>query len=97
MLCVEEKDCTGCFRALSDSTRLRILKQVQEKPLNVADLTIATKVTQPTVSYHLKMLEDLGLVTKVKKGREVVYTFNGDYPCKGCGVFSAPIRLMEKA
>lgn len=94
MSCESEKGCVGCFRVLSDATRVRILKQVQDTPVNVADLTVAMNVTQPTVSYHLKMLEDIGLVTKEKKGREVVYAFNVEYPCKGCGVFSAPIKIV---
>ncbi len=85
--------CTNCFRVLSDSTRLRILREIKAKQANVAEITQAMNVTQPTVSYHLKMLDDLGLVTKERKGRETYYAFNQAFPCKGCGVFSAEIKV----
>jgi len=85
--------CANCFRVLSDSTRIRILQGIKTKEANVAELTTATGVTQPTVSYHLKMLDDIGLISKVRKGRETYYSFNENFPCKGCGVFSAGIKV----
>lgn len=91
----DSKGCSDCFRVLSDETRIRILKSVQSCAANVTQITTAMQVTQPTVSYHLKMLEELGLITKMRRGREIVYSFNTEYPCKGCGVFSAPIRTTS--
>jgi ArsR family transcriptional regulator len=85
--------CTNCFRVLADSTRLRILRELKAKQTNVAEITQAMSVTQPTVSYHLKMLDDMGLITKERKGREIYYSFNENFPCKGCGVFSAEIKV----
>ncbi len=85
--------CTNCFRVLSDSTRVRILRELKIKQTNVAEITQTMSVTQPTVSYHLKMLDDMGLITKERKGREIYYSFNEDFPCKGCGVFSAEIKI----
>lgn len=91
--CRSKRRCSICFRALADGTRLRILREIKKCPANVSAITVVTQVTQPTVSYHLKMLDKLGLVSKKYQGREVVYTFNKNYPCKGCGVLSAPIRI----
>ncbi len=85
--------CSDCFRTLADRTRLKILRAVQRHPANVAEITEAMNVTQPTVSYHLKLLEGLGMLVKEKRGREMYYAFNPQYPCKNCGVFSAPIKI----
>ncbi|KKU51131.1 MAG: transcriptional regulator, ArsR family protein [Parcubacteria group bacterium GW2011_GWA2_47_10b] len=87
------KQCHECFRVLADETRLRILRAIRTRPVNVGDITAAMHVTQPTVSYHLKMLDELGLITREKRGREVLYAFNKNYPCKGCGVLSVSIKL----
>ncbi|MEK7643516.1 MAG: metalloregulator ArsR/SmtB family transcription factor [Patescibacteria group bacterium] len=89
-------DCTDCFSLLADKTRLRILRELKVKSANVASITECAGVTQPTVSHHLKMLDDNGFLIKEKKGRETFYKFNENYPCKGCGVFSAPIKMIEK-
>lgn len=87
------KRCADCFQILSDETRLHILKNLQERSANVSEITRKIGLTQPTVSYHLRLLDDLGLIEKKRCGRETYYSFNKEYPCKGCGVFSAPIRM----
>lgn len=90
----EKKNCTQCFKVLSDKTRLTIIKTMRNgKAYNVNEITNFVRVTQPTVSHHLRLLSEIGLITREKKGREAHYTFNDRYPCKGCGVFSAAIRL----
>ena len=90
----EKKNCAQCFKVLSDKTRLTIIKTMRNgKAYNVGEITNAVRVTQPTVSHHLRLLLRIGLLTKERKGREVRYAFNGVYPCKRCGVFSAAIRL----
>jgi len=85
--------CADCFGVLADKTRLRIVQGLQQKTANVAAITEEIGLTQPTVSHHLKLLDDYGIVVKERRGRETYYTFNPNYPCKGCGVFSSPIKL----
>lgn len=87
------KQCSECFRALADATRFKILHEIKTRPANVGDITAAASVTQPTVSYHLKMLDGLGLIKKEKRGREVLYSFNKNYPCRGCSALSLPIKI----
>lgn len=87
------KKCLQCFRVLSDHTRIRIVKELQERSESVSEITEHMGVTQPTISYHLKLLDGLGLIQKKRKGRETYYAFNKDYPCRGCGVFTAPIKV----
>jgi len=78
---------------LADKTRVRILKELQAEKLNVTSITEDMGVSQPTVSHHLKILKERGFVVSERKGRETFYRFNSAYPCKGCGVFSAPIKI----
>ena len=61
------------MKALSDSNRVKIVKMLQHKTMCVCELQAALKIAQPTVSKHLKLLEDAGLVTFVKDGLWVNY------------------------
>ena len=89
-----KKSCVQCFKVLADDTRLRILDSIQkEGGSNVSAITHKVRVTQPTVSHHLRRLLDVGLLRKEERGKEILYAFNPDYPCKGCGVFTAGIRM----
>lgn len=90
----EKKNCAQCFKVLSDKTRIAIIKIIRNGNVhNVNEIIDAVRVTQPTVSHHLRLLSKIGLLTREKRGREARYAFNDQYPCKGCGVFSAPIKL----
>ncbi|MFC1869303.1 ArsR/SmtB family transcription factor [Thermodesulfobacteriota bacterium] len=67
------KDFMKVMKALSDPNRIKILKMLQQRKLCVCELQSALKVAQPTVSKHLKLLEDAGLVTSEKDGLWVNY------------------------
>ncbi|HUH96539.1 MAG TPA: metalloregulator ArsR/SmtB family transcription factor [Anaerolineales bacterium] len=59
--------------ALSDPTRLLILCTLADKPRNVTELSDELNVVQPTLSRHLKVLRERGLVFAVRKGSSVTY------------------------
>ena len=59
--------------ALSDPNRLLILYALNEKPLNVTELTNELGLSQPTMSRHLKVLRERGLVQTVRTGTVVTY------------------------
>lgn len=88
-----QKQCRECFHILADSTRMKIVQGLQTRSRNVSEITAGLGVSQPTVSYHLKMLDGRGLIVKEKHGRKIYYAFNKDYPCRDCGVFTAPVKL----
>ena len=67
------KDFIKVMKALSDPNRIKILKMLQQRKLCVCELQSALKIAQPTVSKHLKLLEDAGLVTSEKDGLWVNY------------------------
>lgn len=61
----------GVLKAVADPTRLQLLAMIQSSPGGEAcvnDLTGPLGLTQPTVSHHLKILVDAGLITRDKRG-----------------------------
>ncbi len=63
------------FKALADPVRLRLLSLIAAAPGGCAcscDLEEPVGKSQPTVSHHLSLLADAGLVTKHKQGRWVM-------------------------
>ncbi|MGE5188455.1 MAG: ArsR/SmtB family transcription factor [Gemmatimonadota bacterium] len=61
------------FKALSDETRLRILKMLESRPLCVCEIQYVLKGSQPNVSHHLKTLSEAGLVESKKDGLWIAY------------------------
>ncbi len=62
------------MKALSDPNRVKIVKMLQRRRMCVCELQAALGVAQPTVSNHLKVLEDAGLVSSLKEGQWVNYS-----------------------
>ncbi|MGE0547483.1 MAG: ArsR/SmtB family transcription factor [Kofleriaceae bacterium] len=62
------------FFALGDPTRLTMVKKLGAGvPLSATTLSGGAKVTRQAITKHLSVLEDAGLVTHEKRGREVLY------------------------
>lgn len=61
------------MKAVSDPSRVKILKMLQHKSMCVCEMHTALNLAQPTVSKHLKILEDAGLITYQKSGLWVNY------------------------
>jgi ArsR family transcriptional regulator, arsenate/arsenite/antimonite-responsive transcriptional repressor len=62
----------GIFKAVADPARLRLLSIIASHDGGeacVCDLTEPLELSQPTVSHHLKVLVEAGLVTRDKRGR----------------------------
>jgi ArsR family transcriptional regulator len=62
------KDFIRLMKALSDPNRVKILKMLQERVMCVCELRAALNLAQPTVSSHLRLLEEAGLVRSRKEG-----------------------------
>ena len=67
------KELIKVMKALSDPNRVKILKMLQRQVMCVCEIQAALHLAQPTVSKHLKMLEDAGLVGYRKEGQWVNY------------------------
>jgi len=67
------KSFVKVMKALSDPNRVKIIKMLQRRSMCVCEMQAALGVAQPTVSKHLKLLEDAGLVDFRKDGLWVNY------------------------
>jgi ArsR family transcriptional regulator, arsenate/arsenite/antimonite-responsive transcriptional repressor len=66
----------GIFKALGDPIRLEIVKLLLGKELCVCDILDSFKVSQPTISHHLKVLKYAGLVSDNRDGKWIYYSLN---------------------
>jgi ArsR family transcriptional regulator len=66
----------GAFAALADPVRLRLLAHVaaaRGDEVCACDLGAVVERSQPTISHHMKLLHDAGLITREKRGLWVWY------------------------
>lgn len=61
------------FKAMSDETRLRILKLLEHGELCVCDIVGALDMIQPKVSFHLCVLKEAGLIKDRRQGKWIHY------------------------
>jgi len=61
------------FRALADETRREILRLLRDGPLTSGDIANRFDSSWPTVSRHLAVLRDAGLVATERRGQEIRY------------------------
>lgn len=64
------------FKALSEETRLRILKLLENCELCVCDITDVLNMTQPNISFHLGMLKEAGIIKDRREGRWMHYSLD---------------------
>ncbi len=83
-------DCVEFCKALADDTRQRILVMLLEGEMCVGDIVDAFDMSQPTISHHLNVLKQFGLVSSRKAGKQMFYAINRDNVVECCG------RLMVK-
>ena len=71
-------DLVTVLKALSSEPRLKIFRLLKERPLCVNAITRSMDISQPSVSQHLAVLRNAGLVTSHKRGYRVHYRLNAD-------------------
>jgi DNA-binding transcriptional ArsR family regulator len=57
------------FRAMADTTRRRILAEVVRSNCTVSELSRPFRISPPAISRHLRVLEDAGLIRRVRDGK----------------------------
>ncbi|UCB47490.1 MAG: winged helix-turn-helix transcriptional regulator [Spirochaetota bacterium] len=67
------KQCVDIFKALSDKNRMRILLMLRVRPLCVCEISEVLNIAFSTISAHLKLLRNTGLIEDEKDGRWVIY------------------------
>lgn len=73
-----ERDCIKIFKCLADKSRLLIINNLMESPMYVELLAERLNLAASTISFHLKKLEEAGLVYSIKEQYYVVYNLNKD-------------------
>ena len=66
------------FRALSDETRIKIVLMLNSRARSVGEIVDLFSVSQPTISRHLLVLKQCGLVVSKRRGQQVIYAINED-------------------
>lgn len=76
------------FRALGDPTRFEVFRLIaaQEAPICACDVVGRFDLAQPTISYHLRLLREAGLVTASQRGVWAYYAADPE-----------GLRLLEEA
>ena len=78
-------DIARFARVICDPTRQQLMRLLCCQWLCVSDLVEHLGVTQPTVSHHLSVLRDSGLVRLRRDGKQAFYTLNQDEVTVCCG------------
>ncbi|MBL7946690.1 MAG: winged helix-turn-helix transcriptional regulator [Flavobacteriales bacterium] len=64
------------FKALNDPTRRRILELLRQQDMTAGDIAEEFDMSFPSISHHLDLLRQAGLVASVKEGQFVRYSLN---------------------
>lgn len=70
------KDKAAVFKALGDETRLTILDMLSCGEICACEILEGLHLTQPTISHHMKILQQVGLVKARKDGRWMHYSID---------------------
>lgn len=81
-----EKQMALIFKALSDENRIRILKLLHNGEMCACKLLDTLNISQPTLSHHMKILCDAGIVNGRKEGKWMHYSI--------CSESSAELSAM---
>jgi ArsR family transcriptional regulator len=71
-----EVDLNALFKALNDPTRREILEILKEKDLTAGEIADHFNISKPSISHHLDLLRQAGLVISVKEGQFMYYSLN---------------------
>lgn len=64
------------FKALNDPTRREILEILKDKDLTAGEIADRFSISKPSISHHLDLLRQAGLVVSVKEGQFIFYSLN---------------------
>lgn len=75
---MKEKDIAVIFKAFCDENRIRILQLLLDGEKCACKLLEALNITQPTLSHHMKILCDSGIVSGRKDGKWMHYSLSDE-------------------
>jgi DNA-binding transcriptional ArsR family regulator len=64
------------FKALNDATRREILELLKDRDMTAGEIADQFNMTKPSISHHLDLLKQAGLVVSIKEGQFIHYSIN---------------------
>ena len=64
------------FKALNDQTRRDILELLRKQDMSAGEIADSFHISKPSISHHLDLLKQAGLVESVKEGQFIYYSLN---------------------
>ena len=84
--------------ALADAVRLSIVRQLAAADdVCACDFTECCDVSQPTISHHLKVLREAGVVVSQRQGTNIVYSLSPDFARRWSGIGASLTNLVQIA
>ena len=84
--------------ALADPVRLSFVRQLVENDgVCACDFSECCTVSQPTISHHLKVLRDAGVVVSERQGTNIVYSLAPDFSRRWSGIGASLAGLVQVA
>jgi ArsR family transcriptional regulator len=85
------------LQAIADPVRLAILRQLSAAPGSVCacDFTACCDVTQPTISHHLRVLREAGVVSTERRGTFIYYALSPDFAHRWAGIGASLSGLVQ--
>lgn len=81
------------WNALADPTRRQILNMLREGDKNAGEIAAAFSISKPSISHHLNILREAGMIDAEKRGQNINYSLNTSVLQDMIQVFAA---LLEK-
>jgi len=88
-------DCCAFFKALLDGTRQKILELLYNKEMCVSEICKHFRISQPSISHHLGILKQAGLVKTRKEGKEIYYSLNCSCMADCCKEFFSKFNIIK--
>ncbi|MCK4572756.1 MAG: winged helix-turn-helix transcriptional regulator [candidate division Zixibacteria bacterium] len=92
---MEERIYSKYFKAFGEPTRIRILRMLSDKEMTVGHIVKKVGLSQPTVSRHLAILREAGIVTDRRDGQQVFYSLNKGTVQECCSGFCDCLEIKH--
>lgn len=76
---ITREELTQIFKALGDINRIEIIEHLSQEEKCVCELLEEMKLSQPSLSHHLKTLKQAGLIKDRREGKWIFYAVNHQY------------------
>lgn len=85
------------FKALASTARRRILNHLAGGPMTVSEIAAKFEMAMPSISKHLSVLHEAGLVHHQKRGQHIIYSIAADHLANSLYSFLTPFCPEARA